>query len=149
MKRAIVLDFVKDNVLVREKIKKWLISIIRAVLLIGISYIILLPLITKFSNSFMSVRDLYDQTVKWIPRNITTEHYRLVWKHMKYPVTFFNTFLLTTVVSLLQLFSCTVIGYGLARFDFRGKNLIFALVILTLIVPPQMILIPLYLNFRF
>ena len=48
MKRAIVLDFVKDNVLVREKIKKWLISIIRAVLLIGISYIILLPLITKF-----------------------------------------------------------------------------------------------------
>jgi len=149
MKRALVLDVVKDKVLNREKIKKWIISIIRVILVIGISYIILLPLITKLSNSFMSVRDLYDQTVKWIPRNFTIEHYQLVWRHMNYPRTFFNTFILTTVVSLLQLISCTIIGYGLARFNFRGKNLIFALVILTLIVPPQMILIPLYLNFRF
>ncbi|MFP4660891.1 MAG: carbohydrate ABC transporter permease [Halanaerobiales bacterium] len=133
----------------KVKIKKVLVSILRALLVIGISYIILLPLITKLSNSFMSVRDLYDQTVKWIPRNFTLDHYQMVWRHMNYPKTFLNTFILTTVVSVLQLIACTFVGYGLARFDFKGKNLIFVMVILTLIVPPQMILIPLYLNFRF
>lgn len=124
-------------------------SIFRAILPLGISYIILLPLLSKISGSFMSVRDLYDQTVKWIPRNFTLEHYDMVWRNMKYPVTFKNTFLLTLTVSVLQLASCTVIGYGLARFNFKGKNIIFALIILTLVVPPQMILTPMYLNFRF
>ncbi len=124
-------------------------SFLRAILLLGISYIILLPLLSKFAGSFMSVRDLYDQTVKWIPRNFTLEHYEMVWRNMNYPVAFKNTFLLTLTVSVLQLASCTVIGYGLARFDFKGKNIIFVLVILTLVVPPQMILTPLYLNFRF
>ncbi|HLV09771.1 MAG TPA: carbohydrate ABC transporter permease [Halanaerobiales bacterium] len=129
--------------------RKTVVSLARAILLIGISYIILLPLLTKISNSFMPVRELYDQTIKWIPRNFTLEHYEIVWRNMRYPTAFFNTVLLTSTVSILQLMSSTVIGYGLARFDFRGKNIIFALVIFTLIVPPQMIMTPLYLNFRF
>lgn len=129
--------------------RKTIYSFLRAVLLLGISYIILLPLLSKISGSFMSVRDLYDQTVKWIPRNFTFEHYEMVWRNMNYPTAFKNTFLLTLTVSILQLASCTVIGYGLARFDFKGRNLIFALVIMTLVVPPQMILTPLYLNFRY
>ncbi|MFW6287952.1 MAG: carbohydrate ABC transporter permease [bacterium] len=137
---------IKNN---KTKAKKILVSILRAILILGISYIILLPLMTKFSNSVMAVRDLYDQSVKWIPRNFTFEHYRMVWEHMRYPTAFFNTFSLTLLVSVLQLLSCTIVGYGLARFDFRGKNIIFGLVIFTLIVPPQMIMIPLYLNLRF
>ncbi len=149
MKNSIIINEGNKKKLNKVQIKNIIVSVARTLLLIGISYMILLPLIVKFSNSFMSVRDLYDQTVKWIPRNFTLEHYKMVWRHMDYPTTFFNSLLLTTVVSVLQLIACTFVGYGLARFDFKGKNLIFVLVLLTLIVPPQMILIPLYLNFRF
>jgi multiple sugar transport system permease protein len=45
--------------------------------------------------------------------------------------------------------ACTLVGYGFARFEFFGKKFFFAAVIFTLIVPPQLMLIPLYINFRF
>ncbi|MFW6021954.1 MAG: carbohydrate ABC transporter permease [Halanaerobiaceae bacterium] len=149
MKNSLIINDGNKKKINKVKVKQIVVSLLRTILVLGISYIILLPLIIKFSNSFMSVRDLYDQTVKWIPRNFTLEHYKMVWRHMDYPTTFLNSLILTSVVSIIQLIACTVVGYGLARFDFKGKNIIFGLVILTLIVPPQMILIPLYLNFRF
>ncbi len=91
---------------------------------------------------------MFDKTVQWIPRHFTLDNYKLVFEHLKYPKALFNSFMLSLVVSLFQLLACTVIGYGFARFDFRGKNLFFGLVIFSLIVPPQMIMIPMYLNFR-
>ncbi|MFW6269773.1 MAG: carbohydrate ABC transporter permease, partial [Bacillota bacterium] len=124
-------------------------SFFRAVLLIGIAYIILLPLFLKFSTSLMTIRDFTSPSVKWIPREITLNNYLLVWEHMDFIKRFFNSSLLTIVVSVLQLISCTLVGYGLARFKYEGRGLIFALVIFTLIVPPQLIVTPMYLNFRF
>ncbi len=137
------------NEVIKSNVKNWIAAILRLVLIVGISYIILYPLISKISASFMPLSDFYNPTVVWIPSKFTLEHYRIVWRHMQYPVAFFNTFLLSLVVSILQLISCTVVGYGLARFEFKAKNIIFLLVIFTLVVPAQMIMIPLYLNFRF
>jgi len=134
-----------------QTIKWWnnlLISILRAILIIAISYVILLPILTKISSSFMTKDDLVDKTVYWIPRNPTLYNYKIVWQFMNYPKSLLNSVLLTTVVSIIQLLSCAMVAYGFARFDFKGKNLIFGLVIFTLIVPPQTIMIPLYLNFR-
>ncbi len=118
-------------------------------IVIGISYVILLPVFSKLSSSFMIERDLYDNAVKWIPRHFTLDNYRLVWEYMNYPVVFRNSLILCTVVSIFQVISCTLVGYGFARFSFRGSGVCFALVLLTLLVPPQVIMTPLYLNFRF
>lgn len=130
-------------------IKKVFAGFLRAVLICGISFIILQPLIIKVSSSFMTVNDLYDQTVKWIPMKITLDNYISAWEIMDYPVAFKNSLFLTIIVSILQGFSCTLVGYSLARFDFPGRKILFSLVIFTLIIPPHMILIPLFLNFRF
>ncbi len=132
-----------------KKVGRFLSRLTRAIVILGICYIILMPLLTKISSSFMMERDLYDQTVKWIPRNPTLDNYKLVWKYMKYPEAFKNSLVLALTVSLLQLVSCTVVGYGFARFPFKGSKLLFGLVVFILIVPPQMIMIPLYLNFRY
>lgn len=124
-------------------------SLVRGILIVGISYLIVFPILTKLSSSFMSEFDLYDKTVKWIPREPSLTNYRLVWEAMEYPRALVNSLFLALTVSLLQLFSCTLVGYGLARFEFPGRNLLFAIVIFMLVVPPQVILIPLYLNFRY
>jgi len=97
----------------------------------------------------MTERDLYDQTVKWIPRTFTLDNYRNMFKHMRYAEAFPRTVVFTLSMACLQTASCTLVGYGFARFRFPGSNLLFALVIFTLIVPPQIIILPLYLNFRF
>ena len=128
-------------------------AFVRAVLVLGICYIIVYPLLIKLSSSMMTEKDMYDMLVKWIPRKLNYEsivqNYRLLYGFMDYPKALFNSLVLATTVALLQVVSSSLIGYGLARFDFFGKNLLFALVILTLLIPPQMIMVPLFLNFRF
>lgn len=124
-------------------------SFLRTVLLVGISYVILVPLMLRISQSLMPVQDLYDQSVKWIPRKITFDHFKMAWTYMYYLKAIGNTTLLTVTVSILQVAACAMVGYGLARFRFPGNNLIFVLTVLTLIVPPTLIVTPTYLNFRF
>lgn len=125
------------------------ISLLRAILLIGICYVILIPLIHRFSTAIMSFEDLYDQSVRWIPRRPTLRNFQLVWIHMEYVKAFTNTLTLALLTSIIQVASCTMVGYGLARFRFPGSGLIFAMAIFTLIVPPQLVVVPMYLNFRF
>jgi len=132
-----------------RRLNEWTVSVLRTILLIGICYIILLPLINRLSTALMSVEDLYDQSVRWIPRNPTFRNFQLVWVHMEYVKAFTNSFLLALTTSVLQVASCTLVGYGLARFRFPGNGLIFAAAIFTLIVPPQLVIVPMYLNFRF
>jgi len=138
----------------RPRIRVWAMSkalgrLLMVMIVIGISYVILLPIFTKLSSSFMVERDLYDNAVKWIPRHFTLDNYKLVWEFMEYPQAFRNSALLCLVASALQVASCTLVGYGFARFNFRGSGIAFALVLLTLLVPPQVMMTPLYLNFRY
>lgn len=121
----------------------------RITLIIGISYIILFPILMKISSSFMSRRDLVDQTVKWIPKRFTLDNYRMAIDMLKFPMVFRNSLQLSVLVSILQLCSSILVGYGLARFNFKGKSLVFGAAVFTLVVPPQMIMVPLYLNWRF
>lgn len=132
-----------------RKIANMVGSILRAVVLITVSFAIIYPMLTRLSTSFMEVEELYDQSVKWIPRNPTLNNYIRAWIAMDYPRAFLNSFLLALVVSLVQTASCTLVGYGLARFRWPGSGLLLACAIFSLIVPSQMIRIPLYLNFRF
>jgi len=133
----------------RVRMLRFVRSFVLVSMVAGISYIILLPLFSKLSASLMVEADLYDAAVKWIPRHLTLDNYVKVWGYMRYPRVFLNSLLLALGASLLQVASCALVGYGLGRFAFRGNGLLFALVMLTLIVPPQVLMTPLYLNFRF
>jgi multiple sugar transport system permease protein len=131
------------------KIRSAVWAVIRTLLIIGISYVILFPLLSKIASSLMSEVDLYDKTVLWVPRHPTLEHYVNAFRLMTYPKSFLNSLALAAVAATLQLATCSLVGYGLARFRAATSGLVFAMVILTLIVPPQMIALPQYLNFRY
>lgn len=126
-----------------------IVSILRYLILIGISYVILYPLLVKFSSSIMTRTDVWDPAVLIIPKYPSVQNYKLAWRFLEFPLAFWNSFVLTIGVSVLQLISCTLVGYGFARFRFFGNGFWFALVIFSLVIPPELILIPLYLNFRF
>lgn len=123
--------------------------LVRAVIIIGICFIILQPLFTKLSVSFMAERDLYDSSVKYIAKHFTLNNYKMAIEGMDYWTVFIRTLLLAGGVSLLQLFTCLMTAYGFARFRFPFKKLLFGCVILTLIVPPQVIMLPLFMKYRF
>lgn len=122
--------------------------IFRLVLLIGIAYIVLYPFITKIAGSFMSPEDFVDVTVRLIPRNFTLDIYKGVLTELKYFEAFRNTLILSLSCGLLQTFVCCLIGYGLAKFRFKGNKIIMLLVILTMIVPHQTLQLSMFITFQ-
>ncbi|MHA7965270.1 carbohydrate ABC transporter permease [Paenibacillus sp. CAU 1782] len=131
-----------------ESAKKWLWIIVRFVLIFGISFVILYPILLKLSIAFKNMNDLYDPTVIWIPRALTLENFKLVFTAMNYPSVLMNTMFLSSAVMILQTVTCVLAGYGFARIKFKGSGFLFAGVIFTILVPSQTIMIPLYLNFK-
>ena len=123
--------------------------IFRLVLLIGISYIILFPFFTKIAGSFMPPEDFVNVTVRLIPTKFTLKTYIAIYREMQYSRAFLNTLLLSGSTAILQTFICCFIGYGLAKFRFKGGKLLLMLVILTLIVPHQTLQLSLFMNFRY
>ncbi len=123
--------------------------IFRLVLMIGISYIVLFPFLTKISGSFMSPEDFVDVTVRLIPKNFTLDIYRAIIEELNYWTSFGNTFTLSLVCAVIQTFVCALIGYGFAKFKFRGRNLLFLLVMLTMIVPHQTLQLSMFMEFRY
>ena len=136
------------RLLSRRTASRALIAVFRTVFIIGICFTILYPLLTKLSISFMDETDLYDRTVKVIAKHFTPENYPQAAHYIGYGKLLFNTTVLCVLVSVLQALSCTAIGYGFARFRFRFRGPLFALVVLCMVVPTQLILTPLYLNFK-
>lgn len=120
--------------------------IVRLILIIGISFMILYPFVVKAIVAFMSTNDIADNTVMYLPREGSTYFIQKAIMSMDYWTALLNTALMSLGVALLQLLVSTFVGYGFARFKFWGKNLLFFLVIIMLIVPPQTITLPLYVN---
>jgi len=124
-------------------------KIFRLVLLVGISYIVLFPFISKIAGSFMSPEDFVDVTVRLIPKNFTLDIYKGVLFELKYWEAFRNTFLISLLGGLLQTFVCCLVGYGLAKFRFKGNTLVMLLVVLTMIVPHGTLQLSMFMGFRY
>ena len=133
--------------LLKARLTKWTISFLRALLLFGLCFMIIQPMLTRFGTSLMAEKDLYDSTVVLLPRNPTLDNYRIVAELTDFPRSMLNTLWTSLLVSVLQVVSCTLVGYGFARFDFPLKKLWFACVVALIIIPPQTIATALYMNF--
>ncbi len=134
--------------LFRSIVKRRALSFMRGLLLFGLCFMILQPLLNKISISFMAQQDLYDTTVVVLPRNATLVNYSLASHLMDFPKTLLNTFWITLASAILQVAACMFVGYGFARFEFPLKKLWFGFVLLVIIVPPQTISSALYVNFQ-
>ncbi|MGG4045054.1 carbohydrate ABC transporter permease [Paenibacillus favisporus] len=117
------------------------------VLLSIVAYLYLQPLLYMISTMLKTVSDLLDPSVKWIPRVVTWENLTKAYKGLQYPEALRNTALIALSCSIVQVLICSMTGYALARLAVPFKGLITALVLLTFLIPPQVIIIPLYVIF--
>jgi ABC-type glycerol-3-phosphate transport system permease component len=131
-----------------HKSKSFLFSVLKFVILLGISYIIIGPVISMVANSLFSSTDLYNPSVFLIPINPTLDNYKLSFMRLGYWNTLMYTLAFVTVITFIQLMITSMAGYGFARFDFPFKNLLFACVIITIVLPTHTIMLPLYTHFR-
>lgn len=140
-----------DGYLLKKTIMEWGLSLCRFILLFGMCFLILQPILNKISVSFMPEEDLYNPIVISIPENFTTENYKLVANPelLDYKNALINSATISLTIAILQIAVCTLVGYGFARFEFPLKKFWFACVMLLIVVPPQTISSSLHLHFKF
>ena len=109
--------------------------IFRLLLLVGVAFVILKPFYTMIMRSFMAAENFVDSTVVNVPKEFSAIIYKAIIVDLEYFKVFFVTLALALACALLQTFSCALIGYGLAKFKFRGAKAIFLLVVLSLAIP--------------
>ena len=123
--------------------------IARGLIVFGLCFIIIYPLIFMVSAAFRPRAEMNDPTIMWIPKHFILSNITDAWKAMDFGNTLVNTLVLNIGCSILQVLTCALTGYGFARFKFKGKNILFFVVILMILVPSQIILIPQYMFFRY
>lgn len=113
-------------------------------LLIALSYIYLYPMLYMVTGSFMSMEDIIDVAVQWIPSSLNVENYRIVFSEIAYFSTLFDAIYLAIVPAISATVSAALVGYGFAKFEFPFKKTLFVLMIMTFIVPPQITMLPMF-----
>ena len=113
----------------------------------GLAFIFLYPFLYLMVTSLKSAVDLQDATVNWVPNAFVFSNFSTAFGLMDYPQTFLNSILISLLGTIGHVFSCSFVAYGLSRFRFAGSNLVFALVVFTIIVPVQVVIIPQYVMF--
>ena len=143
-------DFYEEKVskIKMNKVTAVLWSIFKGLFLFGMCYVLLYPVMYMVSSAFRPVEQSYDPSVIWIPKSLTMANIVEAYKTLDYLESFKNTMLVGMVSAIFQVISCTLVGYGFARFRFKGRGALFTLVLLTLVVPMQTISVPMHIQMR-
>ena len=118
------------------------------VLLVVIGFVYLFPLLFMLITSLKGPTDLLNPMVQWVPSELYVGNYVKAFRVLNYPSTLLSSILVSVVPSIIQTIVCSLVGYGLARYRFPGKHLLFALILATFIIPSQNTIIPQMLTYR-
>jgi multiple sugar transport system permease protein len=118
------------------------------IILILVALIFLIPLFWLLSTSLKPPAQLFTREIEWLPRTFTLENYAKLFADPRTPIArwFFNSLAIATMSTLLILAVDALAAYAYARMEFRGRNTIFAIMLLTLFVPGFMFIIPNFLT---
>ncbi|MEH2180854.1 carbohydrate ABC transporter permease [Nostoc sp.] len=111
------------------------------ILLLG-AFIVLLPLFVVFITSFAPTTASLENLDK---KNWSLANYRIAWQQGKFLLAFANSTLVAIAVTAFQIVTSALAGYALARLKFRGRQALLLVVLATLVIPFQLLVIPIFL----
>ncbi len=125
--------------------RTWLKVTLIYLLLIAIALSMLFPLFWLLGTSFKSAgEDILTFPPRFIPQQFTLENFQLVWENYPFGRYLFNSSITAILTVGLNILFCSLAAYPLARLNFKGKKILFALIIATIMIPFQIVMIPLY-----
>ena len=114
-------------------------SLFRTIIFIGLSFVILFPIFQQVMFAFRDPIDLNNPLIIWIPENWSIVNFKIAMGLTQYWKSLLNNFKVSTISTIFQLASTALAGYAFARLKFKGSNILFWMVMLTLIIPPHTI----------
>ena len=131
-------------------IKWWRHAAVRAVMyimLFNLAFVFLYPFLYMIITSVKTNQDLLDATVQWIPRTLHFRNYSLAYHALAFRSAAATSLIYTIGGTIGHLVSCSFIAYGFARYRFPGKNILFVLLLLMIIIPTPTLIVPLYIQY--
>lgn len=115
------------------------------VLLLAIAFVMLLPLLWLVSTSLKSpTEDIFQFPPRFLPERPTWHNFQTVWQSYPFGRYLFNSTLVAVLTVGFNLLFCSLAAYPLARLQFQGRDVIFTIIVATILIPFQIVMIPLY-----
>lgn len=118
------------------------------ILLIFFSLLFLAPLFWMLTTSLKGPDELYQFPPKWFPSKFHFENFKEAWLSQPFTQFLSNSLMVTILATLGQIVSSSLVAYGFARFNFKGRDFLFMVLLATMMIPWEVTMIPLYMEFN-
>jgi multiple sugar transport system permease protein len=133
----------------KKHIKGTVVGIFKGLFIIGMCYLFLFPILYMLITAFQDPNSVNDPSVVWIPKKVSLSAVKEAIEYLDFWKSAGLTLIITIGSTIVSIASCAITGYGLARFKFKGRSIVFFGVLMTIIIPPQILFSSSYLQYRF
>ena len=126
-------------------------AVIYHILVFAVGLVMIYPLIWMVMSSFKPTNTIFQTAGSLIPETFTFENYMNGWKgfaKVTFATFFKNSLFISVVATIGTVISSAIVAYGFARFKFKGKKLLFSAMLLSMMLPAQVLMIPQYLWYQ-
>lgn len=107
-----------------------------------------IPFLWTISTALKTNEQVFANPPQWIPHPVQWGNFQRAWTELPFPIFVRNTITITVFATFGQIFSASLVAYGFARFKFKGRNVLFYLMLSTMMLPSQVTMIPVFLLWR-
>jgi multiple sugar transport system permease protein len=108
----------------------------------------ILPFLWMLSTSFKTLQDVFKVPIIWIPNPINWRNYPSAFEVVRLDIGYMNSLKIGITSTVGTLITCAMAGYGFSKLRFKGQGILFGILLVTLMIPMQVTLIPMFLVFR-
>ena len=132
------------------KRKSRIIRVIHTVWVTAVGLVFLMPLLWMLSSSLKTGPEVFAADFKWIPDKLQWGNYVQVWTHEKVPFwrLYGNSLFIAIVGTLGELLVASMAGYSLGKIRFKGRDLVFIVMLVTMMIPMQATIVPRFVLFK-
>jgi len=120
-------------------------TIVVFAVLFAVSLVTLLPFYWMFSSSLRTMENMFSLPIQWIPDPVNWQSYVIAWQAQDFTRYFFNSGVVAVAITLGNLLLCSLAGYSLTKFHYRGRGLMFIMILSTMMLPLEVTMVPLFL----
>jgi len=119
------------------------------IILIALSIFCIFPFFWLIRSSFMSSMEIFAMPMQWLPSKLRVENYTKALTALPFATYFKNTVVIVIMNMIGCIFSSSFIAFGFSRIQFKGRNIWFALLLTTMMIPSSTVLIPQFIGWKF
>ena len=132
----------------KSRVLSLLVMLFRYALLISIGYIVIFPMISALSTAIKADEAFFDVSLYWLPKYVSGSSFKAAYNAMDYGSSFLRSIILQVVSAGIEVIMCAIVAYGFARFDFKFKKVFTVFLMITIIVPVNVYIVSMIVNFR-